>query len=74
MHRDDKEALEEEDYVLLDLDAVFARVDITPNTPCVLSARSNQSLSYNLPSFCSCLLTLKINYIFEFFNFFDGHC
>uniref|UniRef100_A0A2K2CBB9 Transcription factor TFIIIC triple barrel domain-containing protein n=1 Tax=Populus trichocarpa TaxID=3694 RepID=A0A2K2CBB9_POPTR len=37
MHHDDEEALEEEDYVLLDLEAVFAQVDITPNTPYVLS-------------------------------------
>jgi len=41
MHHDDEEALEEEDYVLLDLEAVFAQVDITPNTPYILSVRSN---------------------------------
>jgi general transcription factor 3C polypeptide 6 len=75
MHHDDEEALEEEDYVLLDLEAVFAQVDITPNTPYVLSVRSNQSLSYNMPSFCSCLLTLKIISLTSLasspFNFFD---
>ncbi|CAK7327595.1 unnamed protein product [Dovyalis caffra] len=40
MHHDvqeEDEAVEEEDYVLLDLDAVFAQVDITPDTPYVLS-------------------------------------
>ncbi|KAL9383295.1 hypothetical protein Peur_023618 [Populus x canadensis] len=38
MHHDNQEdGAEEEDYVLLDLDAVFAQVDISPDTPYVLS-------------------------------------
>ncbi|KAG5235504.1 hypothetical protein OIU76_025533 [Salix suchowensis] len=38
MHHDNQEdKAEEEDYVLLDLDAVFAQVDISPDAPYVLS-------------------------------------
>lgn len=75
MHHDNQEdGAEEEDYVLLDLDAVFAQVDISPDTPYVLSVSFKKSL-LQFAKFLF-LLTLKIVSLSSLasthFNFFDA--
>ncbi|KAB5534660.1 hypothetical protein DKX38_017746 [Salix brachista] len=50
MHHDNQEdKAEEEDYVLLDLDAVFAQVDISPDAPYVLSNLVDSGLDTSEP-------------------------